>query len=142
MRTLLGLLAVSVLVTGCQQQPAEPAAPTTFTVSGQVVILAATPGTSGTPCKGGPTYEDFTEGAQVTVADNAGVKVAVASMKAGKYPPPKDGDALSYLCQFGFEVPNVPEGKPLYDIQAGRESRGSVTYQRGELNEPLTITLG
>lgn len=74
-------------------------------------------------CFGGGGYADFHLGTQVVVKDGNGSVLAVGEVTTSHI-----GD--EYDCEFGFEVPSVPEAQ-FYSVAIAE--RGELTYTLAEL---------
>lgn len=90
--------------------PSAPAAaePTTFKVTGEVILPNGYSGT--TTCRGSGPYQDIKVGAKVTVRDADGGPVGSGALDVGEVKQPKG-------CVFPFSVPNVPTGGEPYTIE-------------------------
>lgn len=86
-------------------------------------------------CRGSGGYGDIREGLGVVVRDSQGAIIANGDLGEGK-------PLSTTLCEFSFEVTNIPESD-FYEVSVGR--RGSVVYQRSELESQdwhLSLSLG
>lgn len=112
-------------------------APPTFDVTGSLTLTDG----SGVldlgegMCAGQNGYDDITAGAQVDVYDASGKVLATSSLEPGT--PATDGLGG---CTFNFDVPGVPAGLKLYQVQVSH--RGMLTESYDEMNHGLQLTLG
>lgn len=95
---------------------------------------------SGQPCTSKAGYSDIAYGAQVTVTDEAGIKLAVTSLGTGT--SDDRGTDIYVYCSYGFLLADVPDGKSLYSIHVGNQARGEVAYKRASLDTSVTLTIG
>lgn len=142
MKRLVPALATVLLLAGCgdSQPKAASSSPTpgVFKVQGVISVDAGntvpsqTEYSDGGDCVLAGGYEDIQTGAQVTVKDQDGTVIGLGALDVGHIQNGK--------CQFGFEVPGVPEGRNFYSIEVSH--RGALQYTRATLDQPLALTLG
>jgi len=102
----------------------------TFTASGSIKVLSS--------CGYGSGYDegldDVRRGAQVTVLNSRGKRVALGKLGVGTRGP---GVMKSIQCTYDFEIRDVPSGDPVYSLEIGGGARGAFDFrerQAGHLN--------
>lgn len=139
MRAAISTIAAALLaVAGCGGQSDDPAeaGADTFAVKGHVTLIYGAEyvnGDNSGPCQGREGYSDLAEGANVTVADASGDKVALGQLQAGTVP------RVTMSCRFAFEVTGVPAGSAVYSIEVTH--RGSVDFARADAGS-VELTVG
>lgn len=124
----LGLGAVAVLlVAGCggsDKNGSDPGSTgSTFTASGSLMLIGGADTLSGNSCEGSDMFGvgDLTEGANVTITNGKGEKVALGHLEKGRIVDLPDGyqapPGLKKACEFPFTIDNVPAGSPVYSIE-------------------------
>lgn len=89
--------------------------------------------TYGGECSGSDGYDDLSGGASITVTDPTGKVVATGSIGTGQ--PAGDG----YLCDFPFEIPDVPSAR-FYGIEISH--RGVVTFSKAQATKDAELSIG
>lgn len=154
MRAIATVAAVAAvwLLSGCGNDQAKaPASSPEFTISGTITLSAAistdtsTVTQIGNPCTPDAGYEDIATGAQVTTRNGTGKVLALGTVGAARVSkllanPNDEGAPWPYRCTLPFTVTGVPGGEEFYSIEVSH--RGEVRYTRGDLNEPVLLSLG
>jgi hypothetical protein len=137
MRGFAGV-AVLVLVLSACGAAATPTPPPTHSITGSLALHGSAGSefaVSGATCAGLGGYDDVTQGATVTVKDQAGTIIATGHLDAG-------GFNASSGCVFGFKIDPVPDAT-FYTIEVSH--RGALTYSKDELASrswQVAFTLG
>lgn len=152
-------LALAATVSGCGGTSgvpaAAPVAPTTFEVTGSMLIspdytqLWSTTGgardaksVEGKPCQSGDGYDDIAAGSQVTVRDGGGKIVGIGRLGGGitqtigTEPINNVGVAN---CSFALTVNGVPAGSKFYSVEVAH--RGQVQFTATAIRQPLSLNL-
>lgn len=104
-----------------------------LTVRGKLVLTGSSEVYAGnTNCRGIKGYDDIRQGAQITVTDATGAVIAIGALGAG--------EATGKACEFSFTINGVPSGEGFYGIEISH--RGVLRYAEGDLDGPLTLSLG
>jgi hypothetical protein len=146
---LAALAASLVLVAGCggaaktasdKPSPTAKPSPTTFTVKGRIDLgdgFTSDSGndTKGEHCEGDADggYDDISDGAQVTVYDNAGKAVGLGALLFGQIA------GGGTVCRFPFIVRDVPIKGSIYSVEVTH--RGKINFNRSEATS-LALSLG
>lgn len=133
MKRLLAV-AVALLLTGCADGGA-------FRMSGMVSVYpGVVRGEIGDPCEmNREGMEDVREGAQVTITDESGAVVALATLSPGKIAETTGaaGSRIAVSCDFGFFA-DVPD-REFYGVEVTH--RGPVRFAREDADY-VRLTLG
>jgi hypothetical protein len=154
MRAIATVAAVAAvwLLSGCGHDQAKaPTASPAFTISGTITLSAAistdasTITQIGNPCTPDAGYEDIATGAQVTTKNGTGKVLALGTLGDPRVSellanPNDEGAPWPYRCTLPFTVTGVPGGEEFYSIEVTH--RGEVRYTRGDLNQPVLLSLG
>lgn len=103
-------------------------------VAGQM-SLTSSKGWTGAPgggCTGTGGYDDIHEGTNVVLKAAGGAIVGVTNLDTGH----PSGSA----CVFTWVMTGVPGGEQFYTMEISH--RGALTFERADLNRPLTTALG
>lgn len=131
-----GVTALVFILAGGEDEPTEPE---TFILTGTMTLtdssgILGAHFTLGSTCMGDGGYGDIAPGAQVTIYDNTGTMLAIGELG--------DGSVIRLgECTFTFEVPNVPAGHNLYQIEVSHRGKIAFTEQDGKLGL-VSLTLG
>jgi hypothetical protein len=102
----------------------NPAAPTTFSLTGSMTVTCGTYGCGG--------YSDIHAGAQVEVVDRDNRVLAVGELR-------QSGVSGSYA----FMVVDVPKGKGMYGVHIGNNNRGVIWKSEAEASTSgFALSLG
>ncbi len=131
-----GITALVFTLTGDEDTPAETE---TFTAIGTMTLtdssgILGAAFTSGSKCMGDRGYDDIAPGAQITIYDNTGTMLAIGRLGDGKVITPGE-------CLFNFEVPDVPAGHDLYQIEVSHRGKIAFTEEDGLLGR-VSLSLG
>jgi hypothetical protein len=140
----MGMMITAVAVSGTFDR--SPAG--TFMIAGRVRVSGSGSnlafGNSVGDCRGKAGFDDLHEGAQVVVADAGGKTIAIGQLGLGESATTDNGITGSVVrlvaCTFPIEVRDVPEGQAFYRITVTH--RGTQEYTRGQLRQPIHLTLG
>lgn len=102
-----------------------------FDITGSVSIPSSGANFSGSICSSKGGFIDIREGAQVVVSDASSTTIAIGTLGRG--------EVVGGECRFPFTV-SAPEGHDFYGIEVTH--RGRLQYERGRLNQPLSLSLG
>lgn len=105
--------------------------PKTFNLEGNVGIVDGASRLSDNRCAGKGGYKDLSEGASVTIGDEAGKTVATGSITGSEY---MDG-----ACMLTFSIP-VPGDLDFYQVEVSH--RGVVTYSNEEARSGPFMSIG
>jgi len=151
------VFAAAAALSGCAAQsssstPTPTPTPETFRALGTITVpmdLSATlPLQDGNPTIGNPCipkagYSDIDAGAQVTVSNASGEKIALGELEDGTLASGPDSDAFyASVCQFYFTVSDIPEDGKIYSVHIGNEARGEQSYTATDLRAGVSLTLG
>ncbi len=146
-KALAILAATAVLAAGCSATADEAPEPEKQSLSGTFLVPGTPPTSSsgaykGGRCEGVDGYDDFTEGMQISLLDDAGKTLSVATFPMGKFR--EDGSKMDIQkagCIFEFEFDDfTPIESGYYTVDMGR--RGEVKYSPDELVSPLELSIG
>lgn len=84
-------------------------------------------------CRGTNGFADVRDGTEVRVYDARGELLAAGQLESGAFVPFE-------RCQLVFELPGVPRGRGMYQVEVGE--RGRVTYTQDQLSDGVDMTLG
>jgi hypothetical protein len=128
-----------------EASPEPTVAPTTVptpvqhTISGSLLLIDMSGRGVGysvaSGCGGRGGYSDISEGAQVTVRDDAGKVIATGHLGAG-------GWASGMSCRFDFTIGSVPDAE-FYQVEVSH--RGPMSYSRADMEAmhwSVEMTLG
>jgi hypothetical protein len=121
---LLVVLALVVLVGGWSTAFLRPETHT-MTVSLSLVDTDDSYLDAGDSCTGSGGYDDIGPGTRGVVSDESGTTLQTGTLSDGTY----DG----YACVFEFVVEDLPKAR-YYQIELGRETRGTLQYSLAELD--------
>ena len=129
MRRLLLALIPAMALAGCGWvgRADETSKPDGFLLHGYVSVRGAASGIPGTPCLA--PVPDIVSGATVQAADQDGTVVATTTLAAGVLASAPDG----FLCNFAFELVNLPGSRPTYQILVA--GRPPVSFESRALRE-------
>lgn len=142
----LAVLATTFGVGGCGDEGAGASeesasdsspAPETLTVSGYLDLISGSIYDRGRACTGADGYGDLTEGAQVTVYDASGTKIALGSLEEGDRIVTK-GLMNPDPCRFNFTITDVPAEGSIFSIEV--TSRGQIDFSKDEA-QSIRMTL-
>lgn len=125
---------------------AASSAPATFKITGTLHLKQGEfswNSTSDPTCQGLNGYADLRAGAQVTVTDAAGKKLAVGALYkglAGDFTTNTDGSQRASSCELPFDVDGIPSGVGPYGVEVSH--RGVQTYSEAQLTSGRPLTLG
>lgn len=128
---------------GADTAPAAAASsgPATTTVTGTITVpvpLSQAGGRKeGVKCSSDAGYTDIALGAQIEVTDAgpAGGTLGVGTLDQGT----SDGYSS---CIYSFAIPGVPLDRQFYAVTVGNANRGSIKYDRAQIAQPISLTLG
>lgn len=128
--------AATVTVTTTVTVTPTPSAPSTFEVTGSLVLSGGTDGITKTAetCSGSGGYSDIGIGTQVVVYDEASKILASGELGEGQQ------TAAGTTCTFDFAVEDVPGGPAIYQVEVAH--RGKLTEAAADIQQPLALTLG
>ncbi len=86
-------------------------------------------------CAADAGFEDFHEGAQITLLNPDGAIVALGELEVGT----SAGD--SGTCVFRFAISEVPRGNDFYSVDVGNDFRGLYTVPEDELGVYLRLSI-
>ncbi|MDI9900275.1 hypothetical protein QM716_10450 [Rhodococcus sp. IEGM 1409] len=105
--------------------------PKTFNLEGNVGIIDGASELSDNRCAGKGGYKDLSEGASVTIGDEAGKTVATGSITGSEY--------IDGACMLTFSIP-VPADLDFYQVEVSH--RGVVTYSNEDARSGPFMSIG
>lgn len=148
MKKALTILAgLTLIATGCSAAADDAPEVEKQSLSGTFLVPGTPPSSStgaykGGRCEGVDGYDDFTEGMQISLLDDAGKTLSVATFPMGKFR--EDGSKMDKQkagCIFDFTFDDfTPIESGYYTVDMGR--RGDVKYAHDELVTPLELSIG
>jgi len=119
-KALTVVVLLSSLVSGCGTK--------TDTITGTFTLIDSGITRNYMGCIGTGGYRDIQAGLKVVVKSGSGRILGVSELKPDNY----SGTSRSVVCEFPFEVTDLPSSK-FYSIEVGR--RGSLEFSKKELEE-------
>lgn len=115
------------------------AKPPIFQVKGAVRLVDSDIEGTDNNCYGTGGYTDIKEAMAVTIRDGKGNILATGATESGKRPT---GEYSNVLCNFSFEVGNVPK-VDFYSIEVGRRGQLNFSYEEMQKkNWEVLLSLG
>lgn len=147
-RLVSSALVVPIFLAGCSagggsESASTPSEPSTLTVSGSITVVGSSfkdRAIKGDDCIATSGYDDIQQGFQLVLANDAGDTLALAELSEGTFVEDSERGVYNAPCSFGFEFVDVPDDEDFYTIEAG--TRGSMKYERSDLDEPIELALG
>ncbi|WP_198284286.1 hypothetical protein [Saccharomonospora xinjiangensis] len=110
--------------------------PDTFTLNGTFTLLDGAIGNvSTTGCMGTGGYDDIAEGTSVTVYDEAGTVLATGGLIDSQL------DTVSSDCVFTLQVAEVPDDRPMYQVEVSHRGKVAVDADSAKLGA-VSLSLG
>ncbi|WP_068819963.1 hypothetical protein [Phormidesmis priestleyi] len=107
-----------------------PDEPSAHTIKGTFRLVDSDLGGTTSNCYGSGGYSDVEGGMPVTVRDGQGKIIATAKVSDGVHPA--DEKYANVVCEFAFQVDNVPK-TDFYAIEVGH--RGTLNYSFAEIQQ-------